>query len=225
MTTVAEARLRATEKPNKYVYVVVYHNAARALPSDESRRDSTILEIVSETTPARPESELQLTLGLALLKGEKFDLAVQKSTELGVQAIVPVVTKLADIRLKDAADARRRVDRWQRIALEAAKQSGRARVPDIFSPATLSDLLQARRSETGLMFSERQGQSIDAVLANASSPVTVLVGSEGGWTDSEIDEARETGWQVVTLGGRTMRAETAAIAVTALIQHRLGDLK
>jgi len=191
----------------------------------ESRRDSTILEIVSETTPARPESELQLTLGLALLKGEKFDLAVQKSTELGVQAIVPVVTKLADIRLKDAADARRRVDRWQRIALEAAKQSGRARVPDIFSPATLSDLLQARRSETGLMFSERQGQSIDAVLANASSPVTVLVGSEGGWTDSEIDEARETGWQVVTLGGRTMRAETAAIAVTALIQHRLGDLK
>jgi 16S rRNA (uracil1498-N3)-methyltransferase len=190
----------------------------------DSRRDSTILEIVSGVSPARSESELQITLALALLKGEKFDLAVQKTTELGVHAIVPVVTKLADIKLKDAADAQRRVERWKRIALEAAKQSGRARVPDIFPPTTLSDLLQAR-SETGLMFSERLGQSLEGVLANAISPITILVGSEGGWTDSEINEAREAGWQVVTLGGRTMRAETAAIAVTALIQHRLGDLK
>jgi 16S rRNA (uracil1498-N3)-methyltransferase len=190
----------------------------------ESRRDASVLEIVSEIAPARPESELQLTLALALLKGEKFDLAVQKCTELGVHAIVPVITKLADIKLKDVSEAQRRVERWKRIALEATKQSGRARVPDIFPPTKLSDLLQVRPSETGLMFSERLGEPIDEVLAHASSPVTILVGSEGGWTDSEITEARRAGWQVVTLGGRTMRAETAAIAVTALIQHRLGDL-
>lgn len=191
----------------------------------EARRDSANLEVVSETSPARRESELQLTLALALLKGEKFDLAVQKSTELGVQTIVPLITRLADIRLKDDRDAQRRVDRWQRIALEAAKQSGRAKVPTIFAPTDLTDLLQSRSSETRLMFSERLGQSLDEALINGSGAVTVLVGSEGGWTDAEIDGARDAGWQVITLGGRTMRAETAAIVVTALIQHRLGDLK
>src|SRR3712207_4869161 len=89
-------------------------------------RDSAELRIESEVEPAKPESQLQLKLGVALLKGEKFDLVVQKATELGVQQIVPVTTRYADIHLRDESDASKRVARWQRIALEAAKQSGRA---------------------------------------------------------------------------------------------------
>jgi len=95
----------------------------------ELRRDFAELTVVAEVEPASPESPLNLTLGIALLKGEKFDLVVQKLTELGVTTIVPLTTERADIRLHNVKDAEKRVLRWQRIAHEAAKQSGRARVP------------------------------------------------------------------------------------------------
>ena len=75
------------------------------------------------------------------------------------------------------------------------------------------------------MFSEREGGSLDEGIKSAAGAVTALVGSEGGWTDAEINEAQDSDWKIVTLGGRTLRAETAAISVIALLQHRLGDLK
>ncbi|HEV7796716.1 MAG TPA: 16S rRNA (uracil(1498)-N(3))-methyltransferase [Pyrinomonadaceae bacterium] len=196
----------------------------------ESRRDSAQLKVISEVLPARPKSPLELTLAVALLKGEKFDLVVQKATELGVTRIVPVVTRLADIRLRDDSDARKRVARWQRIALEAAKQSGRAVVPEIVEPVSFEFLLEtfSREPELScLMFSERDGQSLkeatEKLPANVSR-LTALVGSEGGWTDEELEAARHAGWTIVTLGGRTLRAETAAIAVAVLLQHLAGDL-
>jgi 16S rRNA (uracil1498-N3)-methyltransferase len=201
---------------------------------EESRRDTAQLKVISEVAPARPESPLELTLAVALLKGEKFDLVVQKATELGVTRVVPVATKLADIRLRDASDAAKRVARWQRIALEAAKQSGRAVVPQITSPVSFASLiqdaatkLQDTASGAFLMFSERDGESIVGAkekLAANLSWLTALVGSEGGWTDEELAAARQARWTIVTLGGRTMRAETAAIAVTVLLQHLAGDL-
>ena len=202
---------------------------------EQGRRDSARLSVIAEVEPARPESPLQLTLAVALLKGEKFDLVVQKATELGVTRIVPVVTKLADIRLRDASDATKRVGRWQRIALEAAKQSGRALVPEIGSPVSFAALVQDAVSKLQgttdklncLMFSERDGESLGAASERlpASLPrLTALVGSEGGWANEELAAARAAGWTIVTLGGRTLRAETAAIAVAVLLQHLAGDL-
>jgi 16S rRNA (uracil1498-N3)-methyltransferase len=195
---------------------------------EESRRDSAELKVIAQITPARPESELQLTLAVALLKGEKFDLVVQKATELGVSHIVPLVTKLADIRLRDESDAAKRVARWQRIALEAAKQSGRAVVPMVAAPVSFASLI-AEPAEPGmkrLMFSEREGKSLKAAadLTGTATRITALVGSEGGWTDEELNGAQQAGWAIVTLGGRTLRAETAAIAVAVLLQHLAGDL-
>jgi 16S rRNA (uracil1498-N3)-methyltransferase len=204
---------------------------------EESRRDTARLAVVAEVAPARPESPLQLTLAVALLKGEKFDLVVQKATELGVTRVVPVATKLADIRLCDASDAVKRVARWQRIALEAAKQSGRAVMPEIAEPISFESLIKDAAAEfqaTGadgplpcFLFSERDGEPIATARAKLSanlSRLTALVGSEGGWTDEELAAARQTGWTVITLGGRTLRAETAAIAVAVLLQHVAGDL-
>ena len=196
---------------------------------EEARRDSSLLKVVEEIEPARTESPLNLTLAVALLKGEKFDLVVQKATELGVTAITPVTTKLADIRFRDQSDAKKRVVRWQRIALEAAKQSGRAAVPLVGEPQTFSTLVSgATSSSLRLMFSERDGNSLSQLMATLTQPVdslTAVVGSEGGWTDEELGQGREHGWQIITLGGRTLRAETAAIAVTTLLQHLFGDLK
>ena len=103
----------------------------------QARREFAELELGEEIATARPESPLQITLAVALLKGEKFDLVVQKATELGVIKIVPLMTRYADIKLRDESDATKRVARWQRIALEAAKQSGRAVVPEVSLPVTL----------------------------------------------------------------------------------------
>jgi len=188
------------------------------------------LVVKTEVEPSRPESPLDLTLAVALLKGEKFDLVVQKATELGAARILPVTTKLADVRLRDEKDASRRRARWQRIALEAAKQCGRARVPEISAPTDFASLVEGAASnveEKFLMFAERGGEGLNETISRLERPVrvTALIGSEGGWTDEEIVQARVAGWFVVTLGGRTLRAETAAIAVASLLQYLFGDLK
>jgi len=193
---------------------------------EKAMRDSAVLEIDAEVEPSRPESGLHLTLALALLKGDKFDLVVQKATELGVTEIVPVVTKFADIRLRDSSDAARRVARWQRIALEAAKQSGRASLPQIHTPVEFRQLIADRAAEFRIMFAERGGKPL-STLRGTTAPeiVTALIGSEGGWSDEEINSAKQYGWHMVTVGGRVLRTETAGIVFTALLQHVYGDLK
>ena len=187
-----------------------------------ARRDSAELRIEEEVEPAKPESQLQLNLCVALLKGEKFDLVVQKATELGVTKVVPLITRYADIHLRDEADASKRVARWQRIALEAAKQSGRAFVPEISAPVVFEALLANTKDDLRVMFSERGGDALSSLTASQS--VTALVGSEGGWSDEELEQAKAQNFHIVTLGGRILRAETAAITVTALLQHMFGDL-
>ncbi|MGH9883071.1 MAG: 16S rRNA (uracil(1498)-N(3))-methyltransferase [Pyrinomonadaceae bacterium] len=209
--------------------VFVFDGAGREVQCAvaEVRRDLTHLEIVREAEPARPESPMKLTLGVALLKSDKFDLVVQKVTELGVAAIVPLVTKQADIRFRDDSDASKRVTRWQRIALESSKQSGRAVVPQVFMPAAFDLFVQRDESSTRLLFSERDGQSLLDMkheLPEKLPLMVAVVGPEGGWTDAELSLARDNNWTIVTIGGRTLRAETAAITATALLQHLFGDL-
>lgn len=186
----------------------------------QARRESAELEIHDPIESARPESPLQLTLAVALLKGEKFDLVVQKGTELGVNRFIPLTTRYADIKLRDESDAAKRVARWQRIALEAAKQCGRSIVPEIQTPTQFDSIIIQNPC---LMFSEREGQPLNTDLKTES--VTAIVGSEGGWSDEELDQARAANVPIVTLGGRVLRAETAAITAAVLLQHLYGDLK
>jgi 16S rRNA (uracil1498-N3)-methyltransferase len=190
------------------------------------RKGAARLGVRGAVEPPRPESPLGLTLAVALLKGEKFDLVVQKATELGAARVVPVETKRADVRLRDERDAGKRVERWRRLALEAAKQSGRARVPLVEEPTPFSTFVEDS-TRARVLFAEGGGATLDSLDTNDESPASVvaLVGPEGGWEPEEIELARARGWRIVTLGGRTLRAETAAITVCALLQHLFGDLK
>jgi len=193
------------------------------------RRDSIDLNVIAQVDPARPESTLDLTLAIALLKGEKFDLVIQKTTELGVKRILPLDTERGDVRLRDGDSAQKRLTRWRRIALEAAKQTGRAYVPEINAPLAFNLLLRSAGENHSivLMFSEREGKSLSEAtngLDPRATEIIAVVGPEGGWTDNEIEFAREGEWAIVTLGGRTLRAETAGITIVALLQHRFGDL-
>lgn len=214
-------------KPGDEVYVFDGEGKEFRCEIEESRRDTARLKIRAAVAPARPESPLLLTLAVALLKSDKFDLVVQKATELGTVRIVPVMTKLADIRLRDESDAAKRVTRWQRIALEAAKQSGRALVPEVGQPISFAVLAQTAPDQIKVMFSEREGQSLQEFKDSAGEnrhAITALVGSEGGWTDEDLSLARSNDWAIVTLGGRILRAETAAITAMVLLQHVYGDL-
>ncbi len=186
----------------------------------------------AEVAPQRPESPLRLVLACALLKGEKFDTVVQKATELGVVRIVPVASARADVRLREAGAGTARAARWQRLALEAAKQSGRACVPAVATPMSLGALLvdEELPGDGGarLLFTERGGRGLLETCGELNeSPATLaaLTGPEGGWADEELAQAEAAGWRLVTLGGRIMRAETAAVVGVALLQHLCGDLR
>ena len=212
-------------KPGDQVYVFDGAGNEFRCTIVQAKRDEATLEISEIVAATAPESPLNLTLGVALLKGEKFDLVVQKATELGVTRILPVMTRHADIQLRDASDAEKRLNRWRRIAMEAAKQSGRATVPEIPLPVSFESVVKSESAELRLLFSERSGKPLTDAISGAPVTVITLVGSEGGWADEEINLATDNGWRVVTFGGRILRAETAAITVSVLMQNVLGDLK
>lgn len=177
----------------------------------------------------RPEREspLAITLAQALGKGDKLDLIVEKATELGVAAIAPFICRRTVPKL-DSDAAKRRGERWRRIALGAAKQSGRTRVPEIHELIDFSDLV-ARPSpcELKILFWENeQGRGLARLLEAQPrlKSLLIVIGPEGGFTPEEVAQAVENGFQSVGLGRRILRTETAAIAALALVQFLWGDL-
>ncbi len=181
-------------------------------------KHETHLSINRERSPTAPESTLDLTVAAAITPGEKFDLAVQKSVELGVRRFIPLSTARCEVKLKDAE---KRIERWRRIAFEAAKQCGRARLMDVDSVSAYRQVFNHNDSPI-VIFSERDGVSFDSIKTDGK--LTAVYGPKGGWTDEELELARNSGANVITFGGRILRAETAAIAITAILQHRFGDM-
>lgn len=179
----------------------------------------TDLTILKETRAAAPESPLELTLAAVGVPGEKYDLIIQKAVELGVTMFIPLHSARCELKLKEIAKRR---ERWQRIILDASKQCGRAKLMDLAEPAEVTTLLkEAPADHLRIFFSERDGSPFPQATAKR---ITAVIGPKGGWDTPEIDGAREAGFTLVTLGGRILRAETAAISLTAILQHRFGDL-
>jgi 16S rRNA (uracil1498-N3)-methyltransferase len=183
------------------------------------------LTVIGESKPPAPESKLDLTLAIALLKGEKFELVIQKATELGVNKIIPLLTLRSDIKIKKPEEAAKKIERWRRVALEAVKQCGRARIPEISATIEFSEFINSIDSAT-LFFSEREGKSLSEpkIPVSRTDKITALIGPEGGWDDSEIRLAENAQASIITLGGRILRAETAGIVVAALLQNLYGDM-
>ena len=180
---------------------------------------SSELGIFKEIEPASAESPLDLTIAAAVISGEKYDLMVQKAVELGVNRFIPLITIRCDMKLKDAA---KRQDRWRRIAMEATKQCGRAKLMQITEPLGFAELIANTIAEDVVLFSERDGLDFSSI--KSKKKITAFFGPKGGWDDTELDAALGQGIKVVTLGGRILRAETAAIGITAILQHRFGDI-
>lgn len=173
------------------------------------------------------ESPLAIQMGMALLKGNKFDPVLRKAVELGVHTVAPMRTERCVAKV-DRMDAKKKVARWQRIAEEAAKQSGRSHLPAI-SPEihTVESFCRKNQdAEIKLIFWEEEEAHRLADVSPQTIPrsVAFLTGPEGGFTPSEIQVAHQYGFQPITLGPRVLRAETAPIVVLSLLQSRWGDL-
>lgn len=164
------------------------------------------------------ESPLRVTLCAALIKFDHFEWMIEKATELGVAEIVPVEAVRSERGLERAA--RKRVERWRRIALEASQQSRRARLPEIAEPSLLRDVL-ARGADCRLALDEDPDARplLNALPAErvASTSVAIVIGPEGGWTDDERASFVAAGWSPASLGSTILRAETAAIAALAVV--------
>ena len=154
-------------------------------------------------------------LYLAIFKFDRFEWAVEKCTELGVTAIVPVIAARTDAHLASAAN--KRVERWRRIAHEASQQSRRERPPEVSNPEKLDKVIEAARGRRIVLSEAERGQSLLSLLKN-SQEFSLAVGPEGGWTGSELDLFQRNGWASASLGTTILRAETAATAALAITQ-------
>jgi 16S rRNA (uracil1498-N3)-methyltransferase len=170
---------------------------------------------LGEELPA--SAEAQVTLLLAIYKFDRMEWALEKLTELGAARVVPVIARRTDSRLAKAAA--KRVERWRRIAQEAAEQSRRLAPPEILVPAKLKDAVAtAALTRVVLAESEQSVSLADVVRVHPSGESLALaVGPEGGWTEDELRLFAESGWTAASLGQRILRAETAAIAAMAVV--------
>jgi 16S rRNA (uracil1498-N3)-methyltransferase len=187
------------------------------------------LEVGESKAPA-PEPRIAIVLLQAVLKGDKMDGVVRDAVMLGVAAIQPVVTARAEVSLATLQRARRR-ERWERIAIAAAKQCGRAVVPPVREPVDIALLIGAGEAATvpepRVMLVE-PGASADATPLSgldsvAPAQASLLIGPEGGWTAEEVAAAAAS-WRLMTMGGRTLRADAMATIAVAALFAKWGEL-
>jgi 16S rRNA (uracil1498-N3)-methyltransferase len=171
------------------------------------------LEIV-RAAPDR-EARMAIHLAMSIINLDKFDIVLQKATELGVRSIIPIVADRVEIR---AERYRGKAERWRKIVFEAVKQSGRSVIPIVEEPQPFDEIV--KREGTKIVFDS----DAEPAPQQRSNGATLFIGPEGGWSEGELQLAREHGCAFERLGVRRLRAETAAIVATALFTARAGDI-
>lgn len=181
--------------------------------------------LVQEPLPETPEPSVRIILGIGLLKSTKLEWLIQKATELGVGEILPFHS-LRVVPRPEETTVRNRLGRWEKIAAEAAKQCRRSRIPRIHPPCSFAEALTAFPEAARIFLWEKEkDRTLNGVLNSPSPVVYALVGPEGGFSAEEAKEAEEAGFAPVRLGPRLLRAETAGLAIVALLQFICGDLR
>ena len=189
----------------------------RARVLSVGRRD-VVCQIL-ERRPDWGESRVRLTLAPALIKGQRFDFVVEKATEVGVARLQPLLTQRGIVRVGSATKGAR----WQRLALAAAKQCGRCRLPELAAPLELEPALvqlAATHDRVLVASTAATGSALGACLeAPAVARVALLVGPEGGWAPAEVACIEAAGGRSFCWGARTLRADTASVVLAALVLH------
>jgi 16S rRNA (uracil1498-N3)-methyltransferase len=168
------------------------------------------------------ESPLDITLYQALSKSDKMDWVIQKSVELGVRRVVPILTEFSQIKLKGEKAEKKRLH-WQGVAISACEQSGRQRVPRIEMPENLTMAVQACTAEHRLILHPHQGEKLQKLDIQPGASIALFVGPEGGFSEAEVEQCLQQGFDCVRFGPRVLRTETAPLAILAALQAIWGD--
>ncbi|OUS28019.1 16S rRNA (uracil(1498)-N(3))-methyltransferase ['Osedax' symbiont bacterium Rs2_46_30_T18] len=177
--------------------------------------------IISTCTRPLRSSRLKVFIGQSISRGERMDYAVQKSTELGMTSMTPLITERTEVKLK-ADRLSKRQQHWQQLAISACEQSLRTELPIIDAPCSLQQWLENCDADIKLVLHHHSEKSLDEY--SPPSSVALLVGPEGGLSEAEVETAIAAGFHPVAFGPRVMRTETAPIAAQAILQYLWGDL-
>ncbi|HZX81310.1 MAG TPA: 16S rRNA (uracil(1498)-N(3))-methyltransferase [Lysobacter sp.] len=179
---------------------------------------------IGESTPVERESPLRMVLLQGVAKGEKMDLILQKATELGVHAVVPVWSQRSDVKL-DGERAAKRLDHWRSVVASACEQCGRAVVPTVAAPLSLQAALGAGGLPAARLLLDPQGvHTLPSMSLDTAAGIAIAVGPEGGWSPLDREQLQAAGFEGLRLGPRILRKETAGLAAIAALQARFGDL-
>lgn len=176
---------------------------------------------LTERVSAVAESPVRVTLGLGMSLGDRMEYAIQKATELGVTEIVPVQAARSELKL-GASRAARKQERWQRVAISASEQCGRAVVPSVALPVSTAQWLARLPAQATGLFLHHENS---VTLGSLSPPehLHALIGPEGGLSDDELEQCRQSGLTGVRLGPRVLRTETAPVVLLSAVQTLWGD--
>lgn len=190
----------------------------------ESISENEVLCKVITAEPSRSEPTVRLTLYQAYPKQDKLELIIQKATELGVTRVVPFISSRCIAR-PDEKSYRKKQERMQKIAEEAAKQSGRGIIPEIAPLMTFKEALEDMKSSDIRLFCyENGGTKLNNIALPENGSIAVMIGSEGGFERAEAEAAEKSGAVQIWLGERILRCETCPIAVTAILMNLTGNM-
>lgn len=205
---------------------IVSDDGVSALAEITAISESTVTVHCLEVLAESHEPAVKITLAQGLAKGEKMDFIIQKAVELGAYSIVPVAMEHSVVRL-DGAKADKKVERWQKIAEAAAKQSKRDIIPQVQAVQSVSQMLANNNCKTKIIAYECEDRmSLKTALREAGQldDLLLIIGPEGGISEGELSKAREAGAVPVSLGRRILRAETAGLVAMSAIFYETGDL-
>lgn len=200
----------------------LFNGSGREWPCQITSVDRKQVSVMPAEPLARDlESPLTIHLGIAISRGDRMDMVIQKSTELGVTAITPILSERTEVKLKGDRE-QKKLQHWRQIIISACEQSGRNTLPDLHSPRPVSEWLEHSTGQQRFVLHHRGAEGLNTEAAPAS--VDLLIGPEGGLTPDEIDAAAGHSFQPLTLGPRVLRTETAPLAAIAILQARWGDM-
>ena len=189
---------------------------------EKSDKDSVVASIISQKK-SESEPNIEITLFQALPKSGKMEYIIQKCTELGINKIIPCIMDRCVVKLNSEADAKKKTQRYQSIALAAAKQSGRGIVPTVEMPATFDEMLDLikRYDLSFAAYENEDGTTIKDIFKSAKDikSIAFVIGPEGGISDGELEKIKTAGIQAVSLGKRILRTETAGETVLSMINY------
>jgi 16S rRNA (uracil1498-N3)-methyltransferase len=220
--TDAEHLVRVLRAEVGQVYEVSDNLAVYLAEITTARKSIVSFKILEQLAAARQIAKVFLFP--ALFKFDRFEWMMEKATELGVDVIQPFVATRSERGLAEAA--KKRVERWQKIAVEASQQSRRARLPEVAVPVRLKEIVETRAQQLTVKFLLDEAESAPPILSvieqsfperTPSQSVGLILGPEGGWTEEEIVQLAAGGWKSCSLGLTTLRAETAAVSGLAVL--------